>query len=482
MLWPLALAIAAGMILRSYQLGANSLWSDELATLMLARHPLSEIVRLSSSVNFIPPLYFLIVHGALQGLGESEVALRLTSAIAGLCTIPVVWLLMHELTGRRGTANIAAALLAVNPLHLWFSQEARAYALLLLFGSCTLLAVARAGRTGSWLDWAGFAVFGTLSFLTHTTGVLFGAVAWAWALLSPDRRRLVPPLLVSTIAAGLACATFAASIASALAETNGRFHSAPRALTGMEIPYSLFTYVAGFSFGPAPREIQNWGATAALRAHPVQTAVVAVVLLSALLLALRWRRPGMTQALVLLLVFPVGILSLSALSGKAYNARYTVPGVVGFIGVLSIAASDLRPRSRAIGVAALLGLATWADVQWFTSARYWKEDARAAVAWMKDNLAPGAVVAVAPGYSVQPLAHYARLGGADVHFLPAGKGDGPAGAKAPVALVLTRLHHVPDWRALRADFIDRSGSGIRRVEVVGYEILVRSPSGARMQR
>jgi hypothetical protein len=207
-----------------------------------------------------------------------------------------------------------------------------------------------------------------------------------------------------------------------------------------------------------------------------------VVLLSALLFALRWRHPGMIQALVLLLVFPVGILSLSALSGKAYNARYTVPGVVGFIGVLSIAASDLRLRSRAIGVVALLGVAIWADVQWFTSARYWKEDARAAVAWMKDNLSPGALVAVAPGYSVQPLAHYAGLGGADVHFVSAEGGEGSAGSGVPVALVLTRLHHVPDWRALRADFINRSGSGIRRAEVVGYEILLRRQAGARIQR
>jgi hypothetical protein len=363
-------------------------------------------------------------------------------------------------------------LLAIAPLHLWYSQEARPYALLLLFGCCTLLAFARASRTGSWLDWMGFALFGALSFLTHTTGVLFGAIAWSWALLSPDRRRLLRPLLVSSTLAGLACAAFVASVAAALVEANGTFHSPPRALTGMEVPYSLFTYVAGFSLGPAPREIQNWGATAAIRAHPIQTAVVALVLVCVLLVARHWRRPGMAYALVLFLGFPLGILGLSALSGKAYNARYTLPGVVGFIAVLSLAIGSLRARSRAIGLAALMGVAIWADVQWFTVSRYWKEDARAAVAWLDHHMAPGTAVAVAPSYATQPLAYYAGLGGAELHFLPAEVGDSVPRREASAVLILTRLHHVPDWRALRADFVHRSGPGLRRVEVVGYEILI----------
>jgi hypothetical protein len=427
-------------------------------------------------------LYFLLVHGVLQALGESEVTLRLTSVVAGICSVPVLWLLMQEITGSRGTANIAAALLAVNPLHLWYSQEARPYSLLVLFGCCTLLAVVRATRTGSPRHWIAFAVFGTLTFLTHTTGVLFGAIAWLWALLSPDRRRLLRPLLASSVAAGLACAPFVLSIAAALLETHGTFHSPPRALTGMEVAYTLFTYVAGFSFGPAPREIQNWGAAAALRAHPFQTAIVAVVLLGALVVSVRARRSGMTPLLLWLVVSLLGILSLSALSGKAYNVRYTLPGLVGFIGVVSIAACALRPRFRAIGLVVLIGVSLWADVQWFRSARYWKEDARAAAAWLGRNLAPGATVAVAPSYGIQPLAYYAELGGADLRLLPAERGDSFRGVDAPVALVLTRLHHVPDWRELRAEFTSRSGPGMQEVQMVGYEILVGRRAQTRIDR
>jgi 4-amino-4-deoxy-L-arabinose transferase-like glycosyltransferase len=470
--WPLAVAILVGTALRFYRLGANSLWSDELATLWLAGQAPADILRTSSSVNFIPPLYFLLVHGVLQVFGESEVSLRLASAVAGVCTIPVIWLLTHEITTSRGTANIAGLLLAVNPLHLWYSQEARPYALLLLFGCCSLLALVRAMRSGSPAHWVAFAACGALTFLTHTTGVMFGAIGWAWALLSSDWRRIVRPLVASSLAIGLACAPFVLSIAGALVATHGTFHSPPRPLTGLEVPYSLLTYVTGFSFGPAPREIQNWGAVAALRSHPLQSAIAGAALLGALVVPAVKRRAGMTYFVLLLGIPLAAVFGLSALSGKAYNIRYTLPALVGFVGLVSIAGCALRPLSRALGLAGLIGVALWADVQWFRSARYWKEDSRAAVEWLRDNLAPGATVAVAPSYSVQPLAYYADRAGAEIHFLPVPPGADFSGSASPDALVLTRLHHVPDWREIKANFVSQVGVSARELQVVGYEILI----------
>lgn len=472
MFWPLAVAILVGAALRFYHLGANSLWVDEFATLFVAAHSPADILRLSSTANFIPPLYFLLVHGVLQVFSESEVALRLPSVVAGICTIPVVWLLTAELTMSRSTASIAGALVAVNPLHLWFSQEARPYALLLFFGCCALLSLTRAVRTGSLGFWIAFSVCTGLAILTHTTGLIFGVVAWAWALWSSDRRRVLRPLLVASLAAGLACAPFFLAIARALVATHGTFHSAPRALTGLEVPYTLFTYVTGFSFGPGPRDIQNLGALVALRSHPLESATAGAMLLGVIVVSGLKRRARMTGFAALLGISLGGILALSALSGKAYNVRYTLPALVGFLGIVSIAMRALGPRPRALWLTALIGLALWADAQWFSSARYWKEDSRAAVAWLRDQLAPGATVAVAPDYSVQPLAYYARKAGAELRFRSIPPGGFPGGT-SPDALVLTRLHHVPEWRDLKADFVGVVGVGLLEGQVAGYEMLVR---------
>ncbi len=471
-LWPLTLALLLGAALRLYRLGANSLWIDEFSTLELARHSAADILRLSSSANFIPPLYFLLVHGALQLLGESEVTLRLWSAVAGIATIPVVWLLTRDMTGSGPTGDLAATLLAISPLHLWYSQEARPYSLLLFFGCCSLLALQRAARTNSMWYWVLFSVSSALAFLTHTTAVMLGAVAWIWVLWTPRRRHLIRPLLISSLAAVLLCTPSILAITGAFAATHGTFHTAPRAITGLELPYTLFTFIAGYSFGPSPREIQDFGALAALRNSPFQSAIAGAALL-AILLILWLNRRAMVPFLVLLATSLAGVFALAALSGKPYNVRYTLPGLIGFLVSMTIAGRTLKPRVRALALAVPVGIAAIADAQWFWVSRYWKEDTRAAVTLLRDRVRPGAYVAVAPSYSIPVLQYYARQAEADLRFIPAAGGSGYQTKGSPEALVLTRLHHVPDWRALRAGFIGQRESGLVQRRVPGYDMLLR---------
>ena len=472
-LWPLALALCAGAALRFYRLGADSLWIDEFATLDLATRSPAEILRTSSILNFIPPLYFLLVHGALRLFGESEVSLRLISALVGTCTIPVVWFLTATITQSRSTAHIAATLLAVNPLHLWYSQEARPYSLLLFFGCSALLAFARAARTHSWRDWIAFWLCSTLAILTHTTGVIFVAVAWTWGFWSADRNRLWRPLLAASLAIGIACIPFFFSIARALEETHGVFHSPPRALTGFEVGYSLLTYVTGYSFGPSPRDIQNLGALAALRSHLLESAFALAVLLGLSVMSLSRRRSTMTWFTILLVLPLATIFLLAALSGKAYNVRYTLPALIGFLGVLSVALNALGPRSRAVWLSGLIGLALLADAQWFWVSRYWKEDSRAAVAWLERHLEPGAKVAVAPSYYDKPLQYYTRKAGAELLFVPIPTDSGFPQSGSFDALALTRLHHVPNWQDLKTEFKEANGASVVMGQVSGYEMLVR---------
>jgi 4-amino-4-deoxy-L-arabinose transferase-like glycosyltransferase len=469
-----------GTALRFYRLGANSLWIDELATLDLASHSLSDILRLSSSANFVPPLYFLLVHGALQVFGESEVTLRLLSAAAGIATIPVVWLLTRDMTGNRLTADLAATLLALNPLHLWYSQEARPYSLLLFFSCCALLALERAAQTNSARYWILFTLSSALAFLTHTTAVLLAAIAWGWMLSAPGKRHLIRPLLASSVAAVLLCTPSILAIAGAFAETQGTFHTAPRAITGLELPYTLFTYVGGYSFGPSPREIQDLGALGALRNNLFQSAIAGVGLLALLLLLWLNRRAAVPLFVALFAISLAGIFVLAALSGKPYNVRYTLPGLIGFLLSVSLASRTLTPQLRAFALAVPVGIAAIADAQWFWVSRYWKEDTRAAVTWLRNRVGPGVQVAVAPGYSIPILQYYARKAGADLSFVSA-LGPEHQAKGVPGALVLTRLHHVPEWRELRADFVGQPQAGLVQGQVPGYDMLLR-PTAIRPDR
>jgi mannosyltransferase len=476
--WALLLSLLGG-ILRWYKIGANSLWVDEFATLKIVTLPFAEILRAAAEVNFCPPLHFWLVNGVVSVLGVSETSLRLVSAVAGTLTIPVAWLLIRELTRSRTVALVSTALLAVNPLHIWYSQEARAYALLVLLGTSALLFLLLATRTGALRDWAGFVCCTAGTVLTHTIGPLFLMVAWGWALLSSRRGALLRPLLLSSIAVGLIAAPFALVIAGAVAHATGT-HSPDRPLTGLEIPYTLLTYLVGYSFGPSTREIQNLGPVTALRLHSLESGLSAAVMAGLLFLMLSRRAPGRMPLLMLCIVPIVAMLLGSATSGKAYQARYALAGLVGFCGLAAGGLHRLSTRFRAPVTAAVLTLCVWADAQWYFTPRYWKDDSRAVVAWLAELVPEGSTVLTAPDYVTGVLSYYAHLQAAPVHVV--GVDAAAWDSVTPAALLMTRLHHVPDPQSLRERFRELAGPGVREDTVGGYQILMRTDKTAQPPR
>ena len=179
-------------------------------------------------------------------------------------------------------------------MHLWYSQEARPYALLVCLGVGALVCFLRALETQSALAWVGFGLLASLAILTHLAGAVFVLLAWLWWILTRPRRPLPRGLLVSSAGILLAIAPFVYQLAQAVSHAQGT-GSPPRALSGLEIPYTLFTYVAGYSFGPSVRDIQERGPWAALLAHPVESALGVLALLVFIALATRLRGTIVTR-------------------------------------------------------------------------------------------------------------------------------------------------------------------------------------------
>ncbi len=138
-----------GLGLRLYRYDALSLWLDETATLYFARLPWADVLGLHGSYDPHPPLYYALVKAAGAFFPEVTVG-RLVSVIAGAATIPVLFALVARLTNRRA-ALAASLLLAVSPLHVWYSQEARMYSsalLLVALSYLALIAFAQEWRVG----------------------------------------------------------------------------------------------------------------------------------------------------------------------------------------------------------------------------------------------------------------------------------------------------------------------------------------------
>ncbi len=144
--WPLAALLVGAAALRLSTLDLQSFWYDEAFTPVHVLHPslgatLESVVHRENT----PPLWYALIWGWSRIFGTGEVALRLPSALAGVATVAVAWGIGAELAGRR-VAIATAALVAVNPLFIWYSQEARAYGLFVLLAALAMLCCLRADR------------------------------------------------------------------------------------------------------------------------------------------------------------------------------------------------------------------------------------------------------------------------------------------------------------------------------------------------
>jgi mannosyltransferase len=183
--WIVAGLTALAAVLRFATLGVQAYHHDEIVT--ASRVLRGSFFHAMDAVGFsesAPPLYYALAWFWTQLTGTGEFGLRSLSAVAGVATVPAAYLVGQELRGRRAGLT-ASALVAVNPMLLWYSQEARAYALLVLLCTISLLYCVRAQRSGRRRDFTLWGLASGLALATHYFA--FFAIA-AEALLLLRRR------------------------------------------------------------------------------------------------------------------------------------------------------------------------------------------------------------------------------------------------------------------------------------------------------
>ena len=151
-----------------------------------------------------PPLYYLLAWLWSRPFGTGEVGLRSLSALAGTASIPVIYMGAVALAMRRRVGLIAAGIVAVSPVLIWFSQDARAYSLAFLLTALSFLFFARAlrePRQGTLIAWA---VSSALAICCHYfAGFVVAPEAVLLLLWTSERRRIVAASLVIVAAVGL---------------------------------------------------------------------------------------------------------------------------------------------------------------------------------------------------------------------------------------------------------------------------------------
>src|SRR4051812_14719092 len=164
--WSLAALTVLGAAVRFSTLDVQSFWGGEGGTVPLMPPSLGGLLSAIPDSESTPPLYYLIAWVWAKLFGTGEVGLRSLSALVGAATVPVAYLAGARLVTRR-TGFVLAALTAVNPLLVWFSQEARAYALRALLGGGPRGAPPAALERPARRSFAVWAVLAALALATH---------------------------------------------------------------------------------------------------------------------------------------------------------------------------------------------------------------------------------------------------------------------------------------------------------------------------
>jgi hypothetical protein len=305
-LWAVAGLTALGVAVRFASLGLQSYHHDEVIT--AARvipgsfiHMLREVKASESN----PPLYYALAWGWAKIFGTGEVGLRSLSALFGAATVPVAFFIGRELASRRA-GLIAAAIVAVNPMLIWYSQEARSYAPLVFFGAVSLVFFARSLRTRDGRDLAFWALASALALCSHYFGVFAVGIEAVWLLVAL-RDRWRPALLAvgGVVAVGVALLPL---IAAQVNPTHiGWIDHSPLSTRLWETGVSFLVGETGHVIAEPPRE----------RYALIPVVLIGVALLLALLRGTRREKRGVTIGLVVGLGV-VLLAAAAALAGKDY--------------------------------------------------------------------------------------------------------------------------------------------------------------------
>lgn len=191
----LLLLILAGFGWRLAGLTQQSLWRDEVDVIWLAIRPLAETISMFVSPAQNGPLYFLLMRPWFALAGTSEYALRYTSALISLLAIGLIWQVARRLlpgNGRLSLANtplLAALLLALHPYQLWYSQEGKMYALVVVLTLSSTWAWLEAMRRGTGRRWLIYLLVTSFCIYTHLLSALILPIHFVWFLLASPLNR-----------------------------------------------------------------------------------------------------------------------------------------------------------------------------------------------------------------------------------------------------------------------------------------------------
>jgi uncharacterized membrane protein len=400
----LILFCALGLALRLVGITAESLTLDEATSLIIARMPVLEIFSYLQKSDVHPPLYFLLLHFWRMG-GEGTFFLRLLSAAAGVLTIPAIYFLGRRLFNHR-IALVSSIFVALAPLHIYYSQIARGYSLLILLTVLSFFFLLIATDRDTPLSWSAYIICALACLLTHYYAMLalfFQNLMVALFILVPKRSgHIWRNWGLANILAG---ALFLAWLSQSAVLTGDM---SPSWLAAEPKPTlaSLLSPIIQFGLGSVSWSFPRW----AFR-------VSAVILFLILALPPIKRKkgwpflnPGLGRAAIITwgyLLLPLLTAWIISQGKNIYVLRYLSPFLIPFLLLLGVGISKVIPGwLRALAAAAIFSI--FLSGAWLTYRTVEHLDWRVASSYILNSALPGDIVVISPPWYQKVFDYYAK--------------------------------------------------------------------------
>lgn len=195
-----ALTIAA-LIIRLLNIDKPlGLWYDEMLTYIFASKsfPLGTIKALLRE-DYHMPLYYLIIHVWMKMFGTSDLALRLSSVLWGVLTIPALYSLGRVYKSEK-LGFLLASIGCLSPVLIYFSQEFRFYSLLTFLATCSITLFLKLLDKQDKISLILFSFVNLVILYIYTIGIVFIAAELALLFLNTyqDNKAKLKQLIKTT--------------------------------------------------------------------------------------------------------------------------------------------------------------------------------------------------------------------------------------------------------------------------------------------
>jgi mannosyltransferase len=338
------------------------------------------------------PLYYLWTKAWGLLFGTSEFSLRFWSVIWGTLTIQLVYVLTRQLFS--GTGSILAALFfAVHPYAIYYSQEARPYALFLFLCVASYILLFSLMKQHRWPLALGFVLVTAAAFYTHVYGVfLILSLLIIYYMFRGSGKyrgagRYPRPYLFTFFLIFLLCAPEAIQHVITLADkmagpTEAAWMTTPSVMDVLKTPAKYFMNV---------------------RVGAIVLALVSILAILRFYSETRLR-PAFKFLLILGISFWLIPWLISITVSPIFELRYTIPGLLIVICLMATASASLQALPRQLFVVVILGLTVYPLWNYYTKVD--KDPWRQTGEYLSARLTSTDVVIPFPPFTDKAIKHY----------------------------------------------------------------------------